>query len=219
MKLQEVATNLELSNPNLSIEQRVDRMLVYLAKDVSSFPEHISLVKGKAIPPEKFELIVRVAAKARGEKNPDFASLLRQFKEDIERNKIGNLIHCFGEPRTTRYDGQDILDLEMLPHSCTSYAILAYDILRVAGINSEVFYMTKLGMGHSVLRYQTENGIWRRCDPKWQKRPVFFRENPHLFEEFASERKPLLHGGCTKPDSQGRQIQLEYDAQERIRPL
>ena len=70
--------------------------------------------------------------------------------------------------------------------------------------------LTMIGQeqGHSILRYQREDGNWRRCDPKWEKRtdeesnPIFFRYNPKLRELFYTEKRPLLHGGIVLRNKQ-----------------
>jgi len=180
--------------------------------------------------------IVAAAARSRGEENPDLESLRDRFCQELSTQKPngGFFFSYFGDPKQASYGGQEIIDLGIFPHSCTSYCILAQDLLADAGIHSELVSMlfNNTNGGHSVLRYQLEDSSWRRCDPKWQKRldddheRIFFRHNPELLKEFTEEKRPLLHGGHLKKDENGkvvydpetnRPIQMEYEKQEVIR--
>jgi hypothetical protein len=219
MRLSELAVILGLNDKHIAIDKRVDALLTYLAHEVKdNFPEFLKLAQSDHVPEDKINLLVRVSAKARGIPYIDdnLKKLTESFYKAIIEVRGGNFDNYpFGSPDDTKCDGQDILDLEILPHSCHSYCILARDLLGFSGIVSEIRNMKQHSnpIGHAVLRYRREDGSWRRCDPKWQKREVegeivFFKQFPELYEEFASERRPLLHGAKVKD---GKQLEYDYE--------
>ena len=228
MYLWELASNIRLLNSTDSIELKIDRMLDFfsdLRVKVPYFREYIELYDFNK---EKFPVIVAIAAKARGESLLDFEDKVKKFPQDILALRKGEYpFPYFGKPANTLYTGQDILNLGFLPHGCTANCILAYDLLKLAGINCQVMYMTLTGRknGHTIIRYENSNKQWRRCDPSWEKRiadggPVFFKHNPHLREEFASERRPFLHGARNyDPDESGKIRQIEFEKEIMIRPI
>ncbi len=108
---------------------------------------------------------------------------------------------------TKDYTAKDILDLGFLPQSCTSFSIYAFDLLKLLGVKElkiERFYHpsraeAKKGKGsiHSVLVYNDkEEGRLKRCDPKWQKHPDFFKRFPEYGEGFLNIDDPrrFVHG-------------------------
>lgn len=193
-----------------SVEEKADRVLDFTGTEARMFlPEFISLIITGELGGREVSGIVELAAKSRGDSS-DREKLVLEFNRELkkvqkaiktaERFNLDYFSKFFRNQGWANYSGNDILSLRLLPGSCTSYAVLGQDLLKSAGVNSEVMYMTsrRLRGGHSVLRYELENGVWRKCDPKWQKRRddkglVFFRGNPALEEEFASGRA-LVHG-------------------------
>lgn len=120
---------------------------------------------------EKRGLILKIGAKSWGKKKVTLAEL----------RKFG-----FGG----NYDTNDTLALGFLPHTCTSASYIAFDLLDACGIKVRVIrgdlegtlldiprkskYAFNLN-NHTVVEY-SDNGEWRKFDPKWEQHPRFFRD-------------------------------------------
>ena len=113
----------------------------------------------------------------------------------------------------------EILSVGFMPQGCLSYSKLASELLETAGIESRIAHMYSGNSGHFVVDYQTEQGAWQRCDPKWEKRQdvVFFADNPELHERFR-EKRLLVHGGkVVERNADGKATRfLEYTNERRI---
>jgi hypothetical protein len=258
-KLEDVAEELGVPDKSFSIDERAEHVLDYTGDYVPrNFPEVMDLIdghiNGNPIPEETIRKLVELAGRGRNDKSfdelaKDFGYIIecaRGFLDIRKTNprKIPEFLKaCGGHPHfltikyfdaPVNYDARDILDLGMMPQSCTSYAILAHDLLKLGGINSQVidmFCQNNESDRHSVLRYQREDGSWRRCDPNWQKRldkdgkPAFFKYHPELKEDFCSELTRFVYGGefdegtlsRMKKDADGRIPVHRYDAERVLR--
>ena len=192
----------------------MQRLLSFFAdKNKLSFPEKRN-PKISDFPLDKRELINEIAIKSGG--------------------FTGSDTYHFG----TFYSGHDILKLGFFPQSCTSYSILAHDLLKHIEIpncivqmlfkestheNLKRGYGSQLGdlkLDHVIIEYKNSQGRPIRCDPKWQERTdesgkIFFRRNPQLRDAFVNGER-LLHGGVGYVNNEGVFTQLEYDPPPKI---
>lgn len=155
---------------------------------------------------ERASVVGEVAAVSRGlneqprQLTDRFLSLLGRLTLDratFDESAVNNLMCFFGKPYEARYNGEQIMELGFLPHSCTSFAILAFDILSRLGVQNDVvtvFVDEKKEGDHSVLRYVLEDGNIKKCDPKWQKHPRFFKDRPEEFRRFVNDPAYFAHG-------------------------
>ncbi len=118
-------------------------------------------------------------------------------KSTFDESAVEGLMGFFGKPFEAQYTGEQILELGFLPHSCTSFAILAFDILSRLGVKSDVvtvFVDEKKAGDHSVMRYMLEDGSMKKCDPKWQKHTLFFKDRPEELRKFVDDPTYFVHG-------------------------
>jgi hypothetical protein len=167
------------------------------------------------------ESIVKIASRYRGdvsleELKKEFDYMVENwdvFIDETKSHKIKReLFYKAYNFFTQNYGAKDIIDLGFLPQSCTSFSIYAFDVMKLLGVQKLRVEQLKAkvegGGRHSVLiYYDNEKRKMQRCDPKWQKHPVFFREFPECREHFIniadpnnfvhgeSEKKPLWYEG------------------------
>lgn len=220
MPIEDIIKEKGLRSPHLTIQEKVDTVLDYLwdifwiNKDTT--PEDKRFVLYAQTHPDSIkddiDTIVTIAAKIRSAKSCDLAESKRELESYLnqlpplskekasfskgEAEAVKGMDRYFGNPGRSQYSGDDILQLGFLPHSCTSFSILAGDILKKVGVTCYVVRLEKqrTRIAHTILVYQIEDGRWLKCDPKWQRHPKFFRNAPELRKRFVTDPYCWIHG-------------------------
>lgn len=158
-------------------------------------------------------IIVAKAAFCRGVKDPDYKKLENDFYNDV----FNMGIRYFGDPKELKlmepkYSGDELLEMGLVPQSCVSFAVLAYDILKVMEIpNNAVLLRDPKKPIHAFVIYISSNGRPIKCDPKWQKFPEFFKEFPEERPRFEADPEYYVHGIYTETGENGVRRPKRYE--------
>lgn len=168
---------------------------------------------------ERLRRVIEISARCRDEQPPDVSgqnleNLVKIFKESRRALTKG----YFGGRRVLKdgripYDGNDILFIDFLPQSCTSFCMLAYDLLAKLGVKSQIVGLPEPEQyRHSIIRYVGSDGKIRKCDPKWQKLPEFFYSFPEERKRFVEDPNYFAHGCKTETGADGKERPLIYNS-------
>jgi len=224
MNVNQVIKELKL-NDNALPTEKVKRLLKWHATYVTDSMLHLGkLIESqeiKILTKGKIEEIATLAAKSRGETVTDLQGLVFDFwgvVAEVEEGRYSEGKYkgaYFGKPTEILYTGEDVYKLGILPNSCLTHAIMAFDVLDRILIESYAIWMTQRDQsgGHAVNDFIVETGK-QRADFKWELKDGgknFFRGREDLYHEF--KLGAMRHG--TRFDQNGRL--KEYDNQQIIR--
>lgn len=169
-------------NRHLSVQANLDLLLPYMAGHIRSKYPELSTIDTSSFDKRLMEETIKRASGPPG-------SLERALKNNEKRVDVdGKLQPLFDWPIHAAYDAEDILALGYLPHSCTSYALLAKGLLDVVEAQSRVIFLYDEASRRSHSIIETAIGL---RDPKWHCKEEYRKADPLMRRRF--ENGEFIH--------------------------